>query len=59
MNSGIYYRIERDGKWQSVDLVEMTNEERAKLLHGFNKPYLILVIAKLLQIFREIEVEKC
>ena len=32
--SGIYTRIKRDGKFQTIDITDMTSEELAEFLNG-------------------------
>lgn len=32
MKTGFYIRFERDGKWQNLDIADLTNEEFRKFL---------------------------
>lgn len=34
---GIFFRIEREGKWQSLDIADLTEEELRELLDGWTK----------------------
>ena len=31
--TGIYFRVEREGKWRSLDLIEMTEKEIETVIH--------------------------
>ena len=42
VKSFIYVRIERDGKWESVDLFSLTGEERTRLFNDFDKQKLVI-----------------
>jgi hypothetical protein len=57
MNSGIYYRIERDGKWQTVDLTEMTEKEISVMIANNGDGYAAKLILALCKIMHEIEIE--
>ena len=39
--TGIYYRVQRDGKWCSVDFSDMTFEEQVNILKDSDKEDLI------------------
>ena len=39
--TGIYYRVQRDGKWCSVDFADMTLEGQVNILKGSDKGTLI------------------
>ena len=39
--TGIYYRVQRDGKWCSVDFADMTLEEQVNILKDSDKETLI------------------
>lgn len=39
--TGIYYRVQRDGKWCSVDFADMTLEEQVNILKDSDKATLI------------------
>ena len=47
--TGIYYRIERDGKWQSLPMEELTEAELECALQHFSNDHLISAIAIILQ----------
>ena len=36
--SGVYVRVQRDGKWQSVDFTDLTPDERDEFNRGKAKP---------------------
>lgn len=38
--SGVFFRIERDGKWQSIDFSDMTAAERGDVLKGKDELFL-------------------
>ena len=46
--TGICSRVERDGKWLSLDLAEMTKAEIEKCIDEFDKPALIRTIVAIL-----------
>ena len=46
--TGICSRVERNGKWLSLDLAEMTKAEIEKCLEAFDKPALIRTIVAIL-----------
>ena len=37
---GVYFRIERNGKWQSICFSDLTEEEREKVCEGRNAEWL-------------------
>ena len=39
--TGIYFRVERNGKWQSLDLAELTTAEATSVLGTFERASLI------------------
>lgn len=39
--TGIYYRVQRDGKWCSVDFADMTLEEQVNILKDLDNGTLI------------------
>ena len=39
--TGIYYRVQRDGKWYSVDFADMTLKEQVNILKDSDKGTLI------------------
>ena len=39
--TGIYYRVQRDGKWCSVDFADMALEEQVNILKDSDKETLI------------------
>lgn len=56
MDSGIYYRVERNGKWKTVDMTQMTEQELDKWLWGMTEPQLFQTIRVLVRQIGEIEV---
>lgn len=54
--SGIYTRIKRDGKYQSVDLTDMTPEELAEYLdeRGMDCNFLKRLVQNLIEVVQEI-----
>ena len=38
---GVYFRVERDGKWKSICSSDMTKEELEKALEGWEKDQLV------------------
>lgn len=55
MDSGIYFRAERNGKWESVDLVDLSPEEVQELYTKFSSQVAINTIVILANIIREAE----
>lgn len=53
--SGIYTRIKRDGKYQTVDLTDMTPEELAKYLDewGTDCDFLKRLVQHLIEVIQE------
>ena len=45
--TGIYFRIQRDGKWKSVDIVDMTSDEIESILQHKNSDYIIQLVIQL------------
>lgn len=37
---GVYFRVERDGKWDSICFTDMTEEEREKVCEGRSEEWL-------------------
>ena len=37
---GVYFRVEREGKWQSICFSDLTTEERDKILEDRNEEWL-------------------
>ena len=35
--SGVFVRIQRDGKWQSIDITDLTSEEMNRYIEAHNK----------------------
>lgn len=56
MDSGIYYRVERNGKWKTVDMTQMTDEELNKWLWDMTEQQLFRTIRVLVRQIGEIEV---
>lgn len=54
--SGIYARVKRDGKYQSVDLTDMTPEELAEYLDkwGMDYDFLKRLVQNLVEVIQEI-----
>lgn len=54
--SGIYTRIKRDGKYQTVDLTDMTPEELAEYLDkwGMDYDFLKRLVQNLVEVIQEI-----
>ena len=46
--TGIYFRVERDGKCYNLDLAEMTKDEIESRLDRFDKEFLIRTILVIL-----------
>lgn len=51
---GIYFRIERNGKWQSICLSDMTDEEIDRVLENRNRNFAIGCIKVMARKLREI-----
>jgi hypothetical protein len=49
MQSGFYLRVQRDGKWQSLDIAEMTRLELEQFFQTREKEELIRWIVALAQ----------
>lgn len=50
---GIYFRVQRDGKWQNICLSDMTNEER-EMLKKKSPEFLVGCIDHLCELLQEI-----
>lgn len=37
---GVYFRVEREGKWQNICFSDLTAEERDEILEGRNEEWL-------------------
>ena len=53
--SGIYTQIKRDGKYQTVDLTDMTPEELAEYLDewGMDREFLKRLVQHLIEVIQE------
>lgn len=51
---GIYYRVQRNGKWQSVCLSDLTEEERRPFLESLDKNGLIGCVDHLCDCLKEV-----
>ena len=51
---GIYFRVEREGKWCNVCLSDMTTEERKKCLDRWDKDALVRTIDILCNVIQEL-----
>jgi hypothetical protein len=47
--TGIYFRVERNGQWQSLDLAELTTAEAKSVLAVFDKDALIRTVLALVK----------
>lgn len=45
--TGIYFRVKRNGQWQSLDLAELTTAEAKSVLAVFDKEALIRTVITL------------
>ena len=54
--SGIYTRIKRDGKYQTIDITDMTPEELAEYLDkwGMDYDFLKILVQNLVEVIQEI-----
>lgn len=41
---GLYFRIERDGKWQDICFTDLTWQERDKVMANCSKEWLVSVV---------------
>ena len=44
---GMYFRVKRKGKWENIDLPDMTLQERLDMLEGKDRDWLIGAINSL------------
>ena len=51
--TGIYFRVERNGKWESIELENLELEERKMVLESFDKDALIRTINILCEYLKE------
>ena len=51
---GVYFRIERDGKWQSICFSDLTEEEREKVCEGRSAEWLKSLAYHLADCIKEI-----
>ncbi len=54
--TGIYFRAERNGKWENVELEDLTPEERHMYLDNFSNESLLKTIDLLCNILSNIKV---
>lgn len=52
--TGIYFRVERNGKWENIELENLTSEERKLSLERFDREALIRTINILCEYFNEL-----
>lgn len=52
---GVYFRVERDGKWENICFTDLTDEERRKACEGRSNEWLESLIRYLADLLREIE----
>ena len=51
---GIYFRVERDGRWQSICLSDMTEDEIDKVMENKNRNFCLSCVKILAKKLREI-----
>ena len=51
---GIYFRVQRDGKWQSICFSDLTEEEREKVCEGRDAEWLKSLACHLADCIKEI-----
>ena len=51
---GVYFRIERDGKWQPICFSDLTEEEREKICEGRSAEWLKSLVYHLADCIKEI-----
>lgn len=51
---GIYFRVQRDGRWQSICLSDMTEEEIDKVFENKNRTFALSCVKILARKLREI-----
>lgn len=55
--TGIYMRVLRDGKWQSLDIAELTQDELTAVFEPASKERVIMFLAAVTKWMREHLVE--
>lgn len=58
MSTGIYFRTQREGKFQPVLLEHLTAQERSELLGRYNQDALLTCIESLCQEIQELNPEQ-
>lgn len=51
---GVYFRVERDGKWGNACFSDLTEAERDKVLEGRNTDWLKFMCCHLADVIKEI-----
>ena len=51
---GVYFRIEREGRWQNICFSDMTHEEREEMMAGRSEQWLKSLAVHLADVIREI-----
>lgn len=51
---GVYFRVNRDGKWCNICFTDLTKEEQKKVVEGREPGWLVSLCFRLAEVVREI-----
>lgn len=51
---GVYFRVERDGKWQNICFTDLTEKERDEVLKERTPEWLVSLCRRLADVVREL-----
>lgn len=51
---GVYFRVERDGRWQNICFTDLTEKERDEVLKGQTTEWLASLCRRLADVVREL-----
>lgn len=55
LETGIFIRAQKDGKWQSLDLSDCTKEQRQKWYEGLTKEGLIRIVERYVTLVKDLD----
>lgn len=52
---GVYFRVEREGKWQSICFTDLYDDEILEVLHGRSESWLTSLYDRLVEVLIEVK----
>lgn len=52
---GVYFRVEREGKWQNICFTDLTDSEILEVLHGRSESWLTSLYDRLVEVLIEVK----